>query len=66
MAHVNKKKPGTFCPLFFDSSLLSSDMINQIVGSDSPPPCSDKIVISHFLEIEKSTWGWHTHLVSEL
>lgn len=38
MAHVGKKKPGTFCPLFFDSSLLSSDMINQIVGSDPPPP----------------------------
>lgn len=38
MAHVGKKKPGTFCPLFFDSSLLSSDMINQIAGSDPPHP----------------------------
>lgn len=58
MAHVGKKKPGTFCPLFFDSSLLSSDMINQIVGSDPPPtPCSDKIAISHSLEIEKVNLG---------
>lgn len=38
MAHVGKKKSGTFCPLFFGSTLLSSDMINQIVASDPPTP----------------------------
>lgn len=38
MAHLGKKKLGTFCPLFFGSSLLSSDKINQIVGSDPPTP----------------------------
>lgn len=32
VAQVGKKKPGTFCLLFFDSCLLSSDMIEQTVG----------------------------------